>query len=738
MPLPERSSDETHEQFIDRCMANPTMIEEFPDAAQRRAVCEGQAKPAKGEASDSAVGQDGGQIRPGEITMTATMQIEAAAAGTDGKPKLPRFTMVAYTGGDMRLMGWKYPVVVDLGGMTIARQNLVIRAAHQERVGHAERVVVENGNLIAAGVISCTGQVAKEVVADAKNGFPWEASIGASVDQFEFVNEEKSVLVNGREFNGPVNVVRKSTLREISFVDIGADGNTSVSVAAKAKQDKEPIMADEKVKQTDADIEAKGTGGGPQRRDVDAIIQRRREENERIDQITAIIAEAADVRGADLDALNTISAKAIEEHWAVKDLELAVLRLAKAPVLLPDNRIGGGDRRPMVTARLLETAALMATGYNEARLVKSMGEQTVEQAEKRFGRTIGLQEMILAAAKANGYSGRERITEGNWYDVIGWASPGRRVEAAGFSTVDLTGILGSVANKALAAVAGEPVWLAPKLAGVASHTNFHTHTIYSMAMNGELEPVGPTGELHHLAFAEENYTRQVGTRGAILRLSRTDVINDDLGVFTRNAAGLARKAYTTREKALLTAIMASGAGASHFTAAHVNYITGATTLLGPAGMAQAIAAFRKLKGPDGDPIMVEPAILLIPPTLEDVGRRLLAAGSNQIMVDHVAGGTVMGTDANIYAGRFGGAPLVSPWLEVTTITGNSVAYWYLLADPNIYPCYEIAYLNGNQTPTVQYFGLEADADVLGLTWRIFWDFGVGAAEWRAGVKSAGA
>jgi len=346
--------------------------------------------------------------------------------------------------------------------------------------------------------------------------------------------------------------------------------------------------------------------------------------------------------------------------------------------------------------------------------------------------------MILAAAKANGYSGRERITEGNWYDVIGWASPGRRVEAAGFSTVDLTGILGSVANKALAAVAGEPVWLAPKLAGVASHTNFHTHTIYSMAMNGELEPVGPTGELHHLAFAEENYTRQVGTRGAILRLSRTDVINDDLGVFTRNAAGLARKAYTTREKALLTAIMASGAGASHFTAAHVNYITGATTLLGPAGMAQAIAAFRKLKGPDGDPIMVEPAILLIPPTLEDVGRRLLAAGSNQIMVDHVAGGTVMGTDANIYAGRFGGAPLVSPWLEVTTITGNSVAYWYLLADPNIYPCYEIAYLNGNQTPTVQYFGLEADADVLGLTWRIFWDFGVGAAEWRAGVKSAGA
>ena len=51
---------------------------------------------------------------------------------------------------------------------------------------------------------------------------------------------------------------------------------------------------------------------------------------------------------------------------------------------------------------------------------------------------------------------------------------------------------------------------------------------------------------------------------------------------------------------------------------------------------------------------------------------------------------------------------------------------------------EISYLNGLQTPTVEYFGLDQQADVLGVTWRCYWDFGVDLAEYRAGVKSKGA
>ena len=46
---------------------------------------------------------------------------------------------------------------------------------------------------------------------------------------------EASRLVNGREFSGPVNVVRKATLGEISFVDLVADGNTSAWVGPRTR-----------------------------------------------------------------------------------------------------------------------------------------------------------------------------------------------------------------------------------------------------------------------------------------------------------------------------------------------------------------------------------------------------------------------------------------------------------------------------------------------------------------------
>ena len=38
MPLPTRNANEPHDQFIERCMGDPVMVREFPDAAKRRSV----------------------------------------------------------------------------------------------------------------------------------------------------------------------------------------------------------------------------------------------------------------------------------------------------------------------------------------------------------------------------------------------------------------------------------------------------------------------------------------------------------------------------------------------------------------------------------------------------------------------------------------------------------------------------------------------------------------------------
>jgi hypothetical protein len=83
---------------------------------------------------------------------------------------------------------------------------------------------------------------AKQVIALNDKGFAWQSSIGARADQVEFVPEGKSSQANGREFAGPVNIARRATLGEISFVVLGADDNTSAQIAASAQPTKELDM----------------------------------------------------------------------------------------------------------------------------------------------------------------------------------------------------------------------------------------------------------------------------------------------------------------------------------------------------------------------------------------------------------------------------------------------------------------------------------------------------------------
>ena len=173
---------------------------------------------------------------PTSLSLTATAHIEVEAASDGAGTALPRFQMLAYTGGPMRIAGWKHPVIIDLAGLAIPAQSRPIRFGHDPLagVGHTDSIRIEQGQLLASGVVSRDTAAAREVVTSSKNGFPWQASVGASVDEFEFVKDHQQVTVNGRQYSGPLNVVRKSTLGEISFVDLGADGATSASVAAIA------------------------------------------------------------------------------------------------------------------------------------------------------------------------------------------------------------------------------------------------------------------------------------------------------------------------------------------------------------------------------------------------------------------------------------------------------------------------------------------------------------------------
>jgi hypothetical protein len=178
------------------------------------------------------------------INLLASAVALDAAAG-EGTQQLRRFTMTAYTGGAMQLAGWRYPVVVDLNGLALGRQRRPILLDHSRDVdfvmGQTDSLAVMNGELVVAGQVMGDSPKARQVIALNDKGFAWQASIGARAEQVEFTPEGKTAQANGREFAGPVNIARRATLGEISFVVLGADENTSAQIAAGAAEPEEKI-----------------------------------------------------------------------------------------------------------------------------------------------------------------------------------------------------------------------------------------------------------------------------------------------------------------------------------------------------------------------------------------------------------------------------------------------------------------------------------------------------------------
>ncbi len=119
----------------------------------------------------------------------STVEFEAAA-NEESAPSLRRFTMTAYTGGPMLLAGWRYPVVVDLQGMSMGKQRRPILLDHTRDVdfviGQTDSLAVMNNQLVVAGQVMGESPKARQVIALNDKGFAWQASIGARADQVEF------------------------------------------------------------------------------------------------------------------------------------------------------------------------------------------------------------------------------------------------------------------------------------------------------------------------------------------------------------------------------------------------------------------------------------------------------------------------------------------------------------------------------------------------------------------------
>jgi hypothetical protein len=407
-----------------------------------------------------------------------------------------------------------------------------------------------------------------------------------------------------------------------------------------------------------------------------------------------------------------LEAQAIREGWTEQRTELEALRgqrPAVAAVHVADNT---------VTAAVLEAACCLSAGLSD--LGRDADQQALELAERRFRGGIGLQELLLEAAWANGYTGRNFRDSRN---VLRFAF-GHSIEAS-FSNIDIGGILSNVANKFLldGFFSVERTWR--NICAVRNVSDFKTVTSYRLVGKDQYELVAPGGELKHGTLGNESYTNKADTYGLLLSIDRRDIINDDLGAITPVPRKWGRGSGLKINDIFWSTFMNN---ASFFTAGNKNYLTGVDTALSIDGLTKSEVAFMDLTDTDGKPIGIMPSIMLVPTALSAIGSQLFKSLE---LRDTTA--TTKFPVANPHQGKF--RVEVSRYLANTSYTGNSAKAWYLFAEPTDLPVIEVAFLNGQEAPTIE--TADADFNVLGIQMRGYHDFGVALQDPRGAIKSKG-
>ena len=605
------------------------------------------------------------------IELSAALNVQAA-----DEAATPTFELVAYTGASIR-QGWsRNPLVVDLAHMDASRPIPILYAHGKEMplldsvIGKSLEATNDGNQLMLRGELIRGTQAADKLIALAKAGVPLQASIGADVGSIENIAAGASVTVNGREFPGPISVARGAVLRETSVVLFGADASTSAAIAAEANE----------VSNMSEQLNEKP---------VEAAVP--------TTEATAIVAADQKVIAGN-DGANTIDAEAVAnivlERLRADRLAEVRAERPKAPAAHVVDASAAHD------PRVIEAALCLNGGLGNVE--KVFDQKTLEAADRRRGST-SLQEVLVEAARANGYHGPARVSAGNVREVL----------ASGFATHSISNVLAATYGKFLLQgyTAVEAAW--DQIASIRSVSDYKTVT--GVRLNGgfDFEDVGPSGELKSADASDETRTIRAKLTGRMSSITMVDIVNDDLGALTQVPARLGRGAAVKLNKDFWTEFQASNSSFYRAESA------AAGNALAISSLRTAVASYRKLTDPDGNPLGITPQLLLVPPELEMTAEELM--GSSVL----ITGENATRGNVNVFAGRF---------RVVSSAYLTSGTTWWLMANPAELPAMEVAFLNGQRLPTVQQ--AEADFNQLGIQVRGHFSYGVAKAEARGAYRMA--
>lgn len=633
--------------------------------------------------------------RPSTATIKASRVDTAAAPGricaidaefslkaADAAGVTPSFELVAYTGRAIRQSWSRNPLVVDLSGMDNSRQSIPILWGHDASIdsvlGQSTRIVNDGQQLIVSGELIGEGDTAQKVIALARKGMRFQASIGADTSSIENVAAGQSVTVNGREFNGPISVVRGSALRETSIVLMGADAQTSAAIAAEANGDSD-MAHDANISPTDK-VEAAATGAVEK-----PIVQAKGGDGAAADDHSP---GATEVLKAELKA-----EREAREALA-KRMELAELRMSRGGV-------GIHVSQPEVdSGKVVEAALALQSGLPN---IEKVYDARVLEAADKAKRDVSIGQVLLKAAKANNYTGSDRLSSGSLGPVL----------QAAFATHDISNLLAALVNKFLLAgfTSVEDSW--KNISAVRSVSDFKNINLLRLNGSFKFQKVGAAGELKVAQGSDTKRSVSADTWGIQTSLTRQDIINDDANALSQIPQRIGRGAALSLNEAIWAEFEASNS--TYFQKA----TAGAGNALSLSSLKAAATAWRRLTDPDGNPLGIVPRVLLVPPELELTAAELMTSALL------ISGNTTAAPNANVLQGRY---------KVVTSAYLTSSTTWWLMADAMDLPALDVVFLNGQQVPTIEQ--VQADYSLLGVAMRGYMDFGVAKAESLSAYRMA--
>jgi len=425
-------------------------------------------------------------------------------------------------------------------------------------------------------------------------------------------------------------------------------------------------------------------------------------ERQRVETIRALGGE--DVPAEVIERCIT-EGKTIDE---TKGEVLAILREGRGKVT-PAIHVQGGE----VQRETLQDALLLRAGFEDAILEdKTDGEQRADKANHL--RDISLVDMCRFALQMDGVEipvGREDMMR------------------AAFSTASLPMILSNVANKSMmkgynSVPATWNKWCVP-----GSVSDFKTNTRLRLTDTGDLLEVPNSGEVKHGGATEEYEQFSIATYAKNFGITRQNIINDDLGAFTRTPQRMGVRAGQKPGDLVYAHLLANGNmqdGVALFHATHSNLNTGAG--LSDANLRAAVAAFMKQTDKDGRPINIIPKFLVVP-----VDLMLLAMELLKSVTIVIAGSTDAVRGARNVLSELGMEVVADARMSNSSYTGYSTTTWFLMGNPGVTDTIEMAFLNGRRTPTIERFN--PGADVMGIIFRIYFDCGCKSLDHRPMQKN---